>query len=262
MRIFILIFLFLPTLAFTQINQTDSNGLRQGKWEKNQANGRPIYKGFFKNGKPVGEWKRYHPGGQLKAEIVYKGDTAQTVLYDVWRKKVASGNYVNQKKEGVWSIYKEQQKVAEEEFQKGIKQGTSRRFYDTREILEQSDWVNGKQEGDYQVFFKSGKPYMQCKMKNGMRHGLFLIYFKNGIQQLIGAYKNNLRNGEWKYQNDKGEHLYSLYYDNGELLNPAVRDSIEDIKMQDLENKKGAILDPEKFMQDPSEYMMKNKLNR
>lgn len=262
MRVVLFIFLFLPILTFSQINQTDANGLRQGLWQKRQDNGRPIYEGHFKDGKPVGEWKRYHPGGQVKAEIIYKGDTAQTILYDVWRKKVAEGNYVNQKKEGVWSIYKEKQKVAEEEFHNGIKQGVSRRFYDTREVMEESDWVNGKQEGDYQVFFKNGEPYIQCKMKNDMRHGLFLIYYENGQQQLIGQYLNNLRHGEWKYLNKDGEYLYSLHYDNGQILNPAVRDSVENLKMKDLENNKGAILDPEKFMQDPSEYMIKNKMNR
>lgn len=262
MRILTIIFLLVPFFTFSQMNQTDTNGLRQGIWQKKQANGRPIYEGEFKDGKPVGEWKRYHSGGQVKAEIIYKGDTAQTVLYDVWRKKVAEGNYVNQKKEGVWSIYRENEKIAEETFKNGIKHGVSRRFYDTRQVMEETDWVNGKQEGNYQVFFKTGEPYMQCKMKNDMRHGLFLIYYENGIQQLIGEYKNNLRHGEWKYQNKEGEPIYSLHYNNGEILNPAVRDSIENLKMQDLEKNKGAILDPEKFMQDPSEYMMKNKMNQ
>lgn len=262
MRILLVIFLFLPTLVFSQINQTDANGLRQGKWQKKQANGRLIYEGQFKDGKPIGEWKRYHPGGQVKAEITYKGDTAQTQLYDVWRKKVAEGNFINQKKEGVWSIFKNKQKVAEEEYISGFKHGVSRRFYDTREVMEECDWVNGKQLGDYQVFYKNGKPYMQCKMKENMRHGLFIIYFENEQQELVGEYRNNLRHGEWKYNNQEGEHMYTLFYDNGQILNPAVRDSVDSLIMKDLEKGKGAILDPEKFMQDPSEYMIKNREKR
>ena len=119
--IILFIFIFLPTIVFSQLNKTDAKGLRQGKWQKKQANGRLLYEGEFKDGKPVGEWKRYHPGGQLKAEITYKGDTAQTVLFDVWRKKIAEGNYVNQKKEGLWEIYKNKQKVADEEYKYGLK---------------------------------------------------------------------------------------------------------------------------------------------
>ena len=259
MRILFILFLFLPTLVFSQLNQTDVNGLRQGKWEKKQANGRLIYEGQFKDGKPVGEWKRYHTGGQIKAEIVYVGDTARTVLLDVWRKKVASGNYINQKKEGVWSIYKNREKVADEEYKDGVKNGIARKFYDTRQIMEQCEWKNGKQDGDYEVFYKSGKPYIQCKMKENVRNGLFLIYFENGQQELVGEYKNNLRHNEWKYHNKKGENMYSLFYDNGQILNPNVRDSIGNIEMQNFEKNKGAITDPEKFMEDPSGYMMKNK---
>lgn len=103
---------------------------------------------------------------------------------------------------------------------------------------------------------------MQCKMNIGMRNGLFLIYFKNGQQELVGQYQNNLRHGEWKYLNEQGEEQYTLVYNNGQILNPHVRDSIDNIEMQSLENNKDAILDPEKFMQDPSEYMIKNREKR
>lgn len=262
MRILIIIFLFIPFFTYSQINQTDSNGLRQGLWQKKQANGRIIYEGSFKDGKPVGEWKRYHSGGQLKAEISYKGDTAQAVLFDVWRQKVAMGNYVDQKKQGVWAVLKENRKVADEMFVEGIKQGVAHRFYNTGEVMEESHWQDGKQYGDYQVFYKSGQVYMQCKMKEDKRDGLFLIYAENGKQELVGEYKSNLRHGEWKYYNNEGESSYSLFYDNGQILNPSVRDSIDNLEMLDLEKNKGAILDPEKFLQDPSQYIIQNKINK
>lgn len=244
------------------MNQTDANGMRQGLWQKKQANGRLIYEGHFKDDKPVGEWKRYHPGGQLKALIVHSGDTAHTQLFDVWRKKVAEGNYVGRKKEGVWSYFKNNVKINEEEFVNGVKHGTARRFYDTGEVMEETGWKNGVKEGDYQVFFRNGDPYMQCKMANNMRNGLCLIYYENGNYELVAEYKNDLRHGEWKYYNEQGEYLYSLFYNEGQILNPHVRDSIDNLKMMELEKNKGAILDPEKFMEDPTEYMVKQKIYR
>uniref|UniRef100_UPI00321787E7 toxin-antitoxin system YwqK family antitoxin n=1 Tax=uncultured Draconibacterium sp. TaxID=1573823 RepID=UPI00321787E7 len=262
MRIILLLLLFIPTSVFSQINQTDANGLRQGKWEKKQVNGRPIYEGEFKDDKPVGEWKRYHPGGQVKAVIIYNGDTAQTQLFDVWRKKVAEGNYVNQKKEGIWKIYKQNRVVADEEFKFGLKHGTSHQFYDTGEVMEEKQWENDKEHGNHKVFYKNNKPYMQCKMQYGMRNGLFIVYSENGTQELTGEYKNNLRHGEWKYYDKEGKYIYSLIYDKGQILNPGVRDSIDNLQMQSLEKNKGTILDPEKFMQDPTEYMMKNKIKQ
>jgi antitoxin component YwqK of YwqJK toxin-antitoxin module len=262
MRYLLALLIFLPTLVFAQTNQTDANGLRQGLWQKKQDNGRLIYEGNFKNDKPVGEWKRYHPGGQVKAIIEYKGDTAYTQLFDVWRKKVAEGNYVNQQKEGVWKIYKNGQLTADEEYKHGVKNGKSHQYYDTGEVMEEKEWVNEKEDGDYQVFYKSGEPYMQCKMKLGMRHGLFLVSYENGRQEMVAEYRNNLRHGEWKYFDKEGNLQYTLYYDNGQILNPAVRDSVDNLKMKALEKNKGTIPDPEKFLQDPSEYMMRDQRQR
>jgi len=259
--IFFLILLF-PLALAAQVNQTDANGLRQGHWEKRQDNGRLLYEGTFKDGKPVGEWKRYHPGGQVKAVIEYHGDTAQTQLFDEWRKKVAEGAYVNEKKEGRWMIYNNDRLVADETYSKGEKNGPAHRYYDTGEVMEETHWLNGKQNGDYQVFFKNGDPYLQCKMANDMRNGLFLVYFENGRQEMVASYKNHLRDGEWKYYTKEGELRYTLYYNEGKILNPQVRDSVDNLQMQQLEKDKSAIPDPEKFMEDPSEYMLKSKMQR
>ncbi len=262
MRILIFFLIFLPGIVFSQVNQTDSNGLRQGLWQKKQDNGRLLYEGNFKDGKPVGEWKRYHPGGQLKALIVYNGDTAFTQLFDVWRNKVTEGNFLDQKKEGIWKIFKDNYVVADEEYRGGAKNGVSHQYYDTGEIMEESHWKDGKQNGDYQVFFKNGQPYIQSKMKSGQRDGLFLVFYENGQPEREAAYKNNLRDGEWKFYNSNGEYMYSLFYDEGKILNPQVRDSIDNLEMKALEKNKEKLVDPEKFMADPSEYMRKNDMFR
>ncbi len=258
MRIILILFLLIPFFAFSQINQTDSNGFRQGLWKKQQPNGQLLYEGNFKDGKPVGEWKRYHPGGQVKAIINYQqnSDSAFTQLFDKYGKKVAEGNYVNQKKEGNWVYFSGNRKIAEEQFKLGLKNGTSLNYYDTGEMMEKTDWVNGLQHGDYQIYFKSGKPYLQCKMTYDQRNGLCLIYEKNGKLELEANYKNNLRHGEWKFY-ENGKFLYLLEYDNGEILNPEVRDSIAKVEMQAIEKNRGTITDPEKFMENPSGYMKK-----
>ncbi|WP_340114959.1 toxin-antitoxin system YwqK family antitoxin [Maribellus mangrovi] len=263
MRRFIIIFLVLPYLLSAQINQTDANGLRQGHWEKRQDNGRLIYEGDFKDGKPVGEWKRYHPGGQLKAIISYRGDTAHTRLFDVWHKKLTEGNYVNQKKQGVWKIYdKNELLTADEEFVDGVKNGVAHQYFDTGEVMEKSHWKNGKKDGAYEVFYKDGQAYLQCKMKEGQRHGLFLVFYENGQPEREGAYVNGLRDGEWKFYDPEENYSYSLFYDKGKILNPQVRDSIDNLKIQELEKNKNMLADPEKFMNDPSEYMRKSKMFR
>ncbi|MCF6332248.1 MAG: hypothetical protein L3J11_03110 [Draconibacterium sp.] len=264
MRIALLIFIFIPFFALSQINQTDANGLRQGLWQKQQANGRLLYEGNFKDGKPVGVWKRFHEGGQVKAVIKYEqsSDSAFAQLFDKLGKKVAEGNFVNQKKEGNWVYFSKNRKVAEEHYKLGLKNGVSRKYYKTGELMELADWINGMQHGNYQIYFKTGKPYFQCKMSNNQRNGLCLVYFQDGKPEMEANYKNNLRHGEWKYYNKQGELLYVLKYDNGEILNPEVRDSIANQKLLNTEKGKDNISDPEKFMEDPMEYMQKMKIYR
>lgn len=261
-RSFFFLLLFLPLLTLAQINQTDANGQRQGFWQKKQANGRLVYEGYFKDGKPVGEWKRYHPGGQLKALIEYKGDTAFTQIFDVWHNKLTEGNYVNQKKQGQWKLFKNSVCIADEEYRDGVKHGVAHRYFNTGEVMEESFWENGTQTGNYQVFYKNGQAYIQCKMLDGKRHGLFLVFYENGQPEREAAYKNGLRHGEWRYYNTAGEYQYSLFYDLGQIQNPQVRDSIDNLRLNELEKNKGTLLDPEKFMEDPSEYLRKNSMFR
>jgi antitoxin component YwqK of YwqJK toxin-antitoxin module len=262
MRIFLILLIFLPVFSFAQINQTDANGLRQGLWEKKQPNGRLLYTGHFKDGKPVGEWKRFHGGGQVKAIINYKSssDTAFTKLFDKYGKKIAEGNFLNQKKVGNWVYFSKGRKISEEQFAGGLKNGISKQYYETGELMEEVEWKNGKQDGNFQIFYKNGKPYLQCKMQNNKRNGRCLIYYKNERLQLEAGYKNGLRHGEWKFFDGKGNFQYQLNYNEGELLNPEVRDSTAALKMQNFEKNRGRFTDPEKFMQDPSEYMRKMKI--
>lgn len=248
-----------PLVGFTQVNQTDASGQRQGKWQKSYPNGKLMYEGYFKDGEPAGEWTRYYEGGQVKAKIQYdqNSDTASVVLFDPHGKKMAEGAYVDEKRAGKWQFYSDNRKVSEETFNEGVKHGISRTYYPTGEVLEESEWQNGQQTGSYRVFFKDGTPYMQCKYSNGKRNGLCLSYHPNGRVELEAYYSGNLRDKEWKYYNKEGEVKYTLKYDQGNLLNPEVQDSIDSINQRQFEKSGNPVADPEDFLQDPSEYMMR-----
>jgi hypothetical protein len=74
---------------------------------------------------------------------------------------------------------------------------------------------------------------------------------------LEAHYKNGLRQGEFKYFNEQGEYHYSLFYNEGKILNPEVCDSISNLQLKKMEEGKDTLVDPEKYMEDPSEFMMK-----
>lgn len=263
-RIIILILIYLPLAGFSQLNQTGADGRRQGKWQKSYPNGRLMYEGYFKDGEPAGDWTRYYEGGQVKAKISYRqgSDTASAVLFDPLGGKMAEGAYVDEQRTGKWLFYKGNSKVSEESYLNGVKQGISRTFYPTGEVLEESEWHNGQQMGNYRVFFKDGKPYMQCKFADGKRNGLCLSYYPNGRVEMEAHYLNNLRHSDWKFYNENGELKYTLRYDKGNLLNPEVQDSIDSKNQKQFEKTGKPVTDPEDFLQDPSEYMMRMQNQR
>jgi len=68
-RITILILLIFSGVfnAYSQLNQTDVNGFKQGHWIRKYPNGIVMYDGNFRDGHPVGELKRYYENGTIKS---------------------------------------------------------------------------------------------------------------------------------------------------------------------------------------------------
>lgn len=259
MKALILLFFifFILTLSGQEvINQTDKNGLRQGRWSKHYPNGRLMYEGFFSDGKPSGEWKRFHENGALKAVMNYKADSAYTSLYDESGKLIAEGLYINELKSGLWILYHGDRKIAEENFTGGFKNGSCRKYYPTGELLEETEWLNGQQAGKSRFFFNDGKPYLEFMYAGGKRNGYCISYFPSGAMELDAFYKNDLKHNDWNYYNENGTLLYTLKYQEGRLLNPEVLDSLESKKFEELENQRGTIPDPENFLENPSEYLL------
>ena len=259
---FILIF----QTGYTQSenNQLDDKGQKQGFWQKRLPNGNLQYEGYFKNDQPIGEFKRYHTNGLLKAKLIYKesNDTIAAELFDMRGRPMALGHYIGQEKDGHWQYFKDGQLISEEDYEHGIKNGLSKTYYPSGELFEESHWTNNQKAGIYKAYFKTGKPYMECQMTEGKRDGTCQVYFDNGAMELDGFYKQGLRDGEWKYYQSNGDFAYSLHYDLGMLLNPEVRDSVQQIQLNQMEKNKSNIVDPEKFMNDPMQYMMKNNMMR
>ncbi len=262
--VFICILICTGLISFSQdnLNRTDEQGKKHGIWKKYLDNGKLIYEGTFMNDKPVGLFRRYHSSGALKAILKYDvySDSTDAQLFDTRSKLIAKGKYSGKIKIGNWQYYKSGLLISKEHFVNGKKDGLSKTYYPDGRLFEEVEWKFGLKNGIYRAYFKSGKPYMECKMVNNLRDGFCLIYYPNNELELEAFYNKNLRHNQWKYFSKSGELSHVLEYDMGILLNPEVSDSIQNINMKQMELNKGKLLDPEKFMQDPSEYMMKNNM--
>jgi antitoxin component YwqK of YwqJK toxin-antitoxin module len=258
---YLLILLLLPFLASGQekVNHTDSNGLKQGWWKKEYPNGKTIYEGRFLDDKPVGEWRRYHENGVLRAILLHhqNSDSVQSRLFDTSGKPAAEGYYTGEKKTGLWKYYSEGKIVSEETYSSGEKSGPGRLFYPTGEVLEETEWSNGVQHGKYRAFFQSGKPFLECIYQNGKRNGFCISYYPAGSMEVEAFYKDDLPDGEWKYYSDKNELRFTLQYSNGVLLNPEVLYKIETQQLEELERRGKKMADPEKYLDNPTEYLLK-----
>jgi antitoxin component YwqK of YwqJK toxin-antitoxin module len=263
MKQVILLLLMIPFLVRGQdnVNRTDSNGLKQGSWEKHFPNGRIMYAGNFKDNKPVGEWRRYHESGGVKAILQYNetNDSVKARLFETSAHPVAEGIYVNEKKEGLWIYYAETVKVAEEHFINGLKNGLCRKFYSTGEVLEESEWKNNQKEGKYQAFFLSGKPYLQCMFKNDRRNGRCFSYFPSGMTEVESYYTNDLPDGTWKYLDENDSVRFILQYEKGTLKNPEVLINMNTKELENLDKQRDRLTDPEKYLQNPEEYLNRKR---
>lgn len=245
------------TAAQERINQTDASGLKQGLWQKKYPNGKLMYKGEFRDDKPVGEWKRWHETGGLKAILIYSesNDSVKAKLFGESAAPIAEGFYINGEKTGLWNFYSDGVKLAEENFIRDKKNGTCRKFYTSGELLEESQWKDDLLEGKYRSFYKSGKPYFECTYKNNHRHGKGITYYADGSRESGFYYKNDLPDSTWIYYDLTGKTRYILYYKEGKLQNPEVLQKLDSQELDELEKKRENLVDPEKFLESPEEFL-------
>ena len=189
--LFLLIFFFFGNLFLNaqDINRTDNQGRRQGLWTDFYANGQKRYEGRFKNGKCQGEFKYYDEQGNLKATNTFdkSGDKALHKLYDPNGTLIATGYYLNQKKEGEWRYFSK----------------------DNGQLILVEDNKNGKVDGKSMVYYETGVLMMERQFVNDVQEGHAKIYYPSGALKEEGDYLHGSKTGIWKAFNEDGDVISS-----------------------------------------------------
>jgi antitoxin component YwqK of YwqJK toxin-antitoxin module len=258
--IFILLNVIIPFSVLSgqdTVNRTDLKGYKQGKWIGKYSDGTIRYEGSFTNNKPVGEWKRYHENGKIKALLSHlpNTDKVSAELFDIDGVRYAKGNYIGTAKDSTWNYYNNLRLVGKENFSDGRKNGKSVTFFENGTPATESSWVNGALNGVCRSFYPSGKKKFETMYRLGKREGLNLIYYESGQQMITGQYIGDQYDGIWKFFDEKGITKFELKYKLGKLLNPEVIDKIESGVFKEFDQAKGKLKDPEDFSQNPEEYM-------
>ncbi len=100
-------------MADTLINQTDSQGRKQGPWEEHGKSF--IEKGHYVDGLRQGLWKSYYKDGWGRIKLHSEGDYADGLREGLWKWYdkdgdglvwiSGEGTYHNNLRQGVWKSY-------------------------------------------------------------------------------------------------------------------------------------------------------------
>ncbi len=252
--IVICLFSLITTLAIPQsdqaINKTDSSGKKQGHWIKKYPDGNIMYDGYFRNDKPVGEFKRYYEDKTLKSLLVFNdiGTEALATLYYQNGFIASSGKYVNQLKQGKWQFFSVLTRgvlVIEENYLNDKRNGVCRKFYPDSTVAEVINFKNDVKNGEWLNYHPEGSLNFRTTYTDGKLNGKFEAFFVDGKPEVAGQYKNDLRQGMWIIYNKDGSQRFKTEYSLGVASNSDI-DIYETEYIDSLERIKIKIADPEK----------------
>ena len=204
------------------VNVTDSKGHRQGYWRKLDSAGRLIYEGRFKDGFPAGKFSYYYPNGRLKTVSLVSGEgkRAVTVSYFPNGRKMAAGNYLDEKKDSTWQFFSESNGtlVSQETYKAGVIEGLSKVFYPEGGLSELHFYKDGIRDGIWEQYYLDGKLKLRGGYKAGEKQGLFKTYYNSGKLMMEGQYAMGHQDGTWTYYTENGSVLKKEFYEKGNLL--------------------------------------------
>lgn len=202
-------------------NLTDDQGRKQGYWKSYDNMGVLKYEGRFADDIPQGEFKYYYPTEKLKAvSFIYDdGKKSRTTLYHRNGKIMATGNYLNQRKDSVWNYFSEYDGalLSEEIYINNIKEGIWTNYYPGNKMAEQITFKNDKRNGLWIQFYIDGSEKFKGNYIDDKKEGVFLNYHTNGNIEVKGSYKNSLKQGIWQHFNEENKLIKEEVFERGKL---------------------------------------------
>ncbi len=221
--IFSIIAIVWGSLASGQIdvNQLDSEGEKQGHWEKKYKNGKLKYSGQFKNDLPAGKFERYSNKGKLSSTLFYTpgNEVVNAQLFHSNGQVLAKGNYINQKKDSLWTFYRKDGLLFSEGlYLNGELNGDYKEFYKNGKLHFHKNYKNGVEHGSLKEFYENGNVRSKKTYVNGLPEGAFVSYYTNGVYKVMGKYSNGRKQGTWKFYTTKLKIEKEERYQGGSLI--------------------------------------------
>jgi len=163
------------------VNRVDDNNQKQGWWR--------IYN-------TDGKYKGYGPG-QL----------------------VEEGEYVNNRKTGVWTkYYPNGNKKHELTFANNIANGYAKIYYRNGQLQEEGVWKMNRWQGQYRYYYPDGTLKYEWNYNgSGKREGEQKYFHENGMLMYHGTWKNGNESGELIEYYPDGSIKAKRYFDDGKV---------------------------------------------
>ncbi len=234
----------------TKINQTDARGQRQGLWIARYPNGNIKYEINFKNGHPIGLYRRYYPSGALLVEMKFDptGHRAVATFYDMDGHRIAKGYYLDQKRDSIWQFFINDSIVLKEVMYKNGKKNGFERIYSPNyypNLLQERYYKNGVLDSVAVDYYYDGTPKSIMFYKNGKLDGPFQLFYYGGQVKIKGQYKNDYMEGLWEFHNPDGT-VDTVRYHLGQNVDKKQSEAETKI-LKAMEQAKGQIPEPEEM---------------
>lgn len=211
------------------VNQKDTQGRKQGVWQKNYPKSRAFeYKGQFKDDKPVGTFTYYYESTKVKAIIKHDEKTgrSEAVMYHENGVLMSKGIYKNQQKDSTWNYYGPSGKLSTKEtFSNGKLQGPQTIYYvfedpnDKRVVpAKVSNYKTGVLNGDCIEYFDSGIVKSKGNYVNGKKNGEFVTNHPNGNPMMKERFKDGIQHGWQTAHDESGKETGKQFYRFGKRI--------------------------------------------
>ena len=224
---FTLLMCLLSVSAFAQVNQTDARGKKQGKWEKVYPGTRVyMYRGQFKNDKPIGTFVYFYKSGKSKAVIEHSETSrSEGYFYHETGGVMSYGIYNNLKKDSIWVNWDKIGRLSSKEsFKNDSLHGTKIIYYlppqgdKSQRPMTVLNYNNGQLHGDFKEYFDTGKLKTTGKYENNKKVGVWEAYHVDGGKMTLERFKDGKRHGWCIGWDKKGKEEGRKYFYYGRLL--------------------------------------------
>ncbi len=182
-------------------------GVLEGPFSDYYEGGMTRSLGIFLNDKANGEWKFWNEDGALETVGNYRigekfGEWNEKD--DVYPKYSRKGEYIADKKEGVWQLFDEMEIILQEEIYQNNKLISLSAFRLNGVELPAKKVSNGKGKRIY--YDEDGNKIASGSISKGFRSGLWYHYFPiSGKVLSKGRYQGNEKIGTWEFYAESGE---------------------------------------------------------